>query len=111
MYSQAPAYSQVTYPAPGYHQSSLAGYSYQPPPLPAPPVYHVDPNSFRRDFTARLAELTINSRPIIQTLSMFAQEYSRWADIVAQCIDTHVRRVSPPIHYYENFLDHRGRDG
>ncbi|KIJ20263.1 hypothetical protein PAXINDRAFT_68604 [Paxillus involutus ATCC 200175] len=95
MYSQAPAYSQVTYPAPGYHQSSLAGYSYQPPPLPAPPVYHVDPNSFRRDFTARLAELTINSRPIIQTLSMFAQEYSRWADIVAQCIDTHVRRVPP----------------
>ncbi|KAF9226570.1 hypothetical protein BS17DRAFT_775836 [Gyrodon lividus] len=95
MYSQVPTYGQVSYPAPGYHQSGLAGYSYQQPPQPAPPVYHMDPNSFRRDFTARLAELTINSRPIIQTLSMFAQEYSRWADVVAQCMDTHIRRVPP----------------
>ncbi|KAG9317423.1 hypothetical protein JVU11DRAFT_1622 [Chiua virens] len=94
MYSQPPVYGQVTYPAPGY-QSAVTSYSYQQPPQPAPPVYHVDPNSFRRDFTARLAELTINSRPIIQTLSMFAQEYSRWADVVAQCIDAHIRRVPP----------------
>ncbi|KAF8138431.1 hypothetical protein EV363DRAFT_1313919 [Boletus edulis] len=95
MYSQPPTtYGQVTFPAPSY-QSALAAYSYQQPPLPAPPIYHVDPNSFRRDFAARLAELTINSRPIIQTLSMFAQEYSRWADVVAQCIDSHIRRVPP----------------
>ncbi|KAI9574713.1 hypothetical protein HD554DRAFT_2049358 [Boletus coccyginus] len=94
MYSQPPAYGQGTYPAPGY-LSTLTAYSYQQPPLPAPPIFHVDPNSFRRDFTARLAELTINSRPIIQTLSMFAQEYSRWADVVAQCIDSHIRRVPP----------------
>ncbi|KAH7887649.1 hypothetical protein F5I97DRAFT_1806239 [Phlebopus sp. FC_14] len=97
MYSQAPAYGQVAYPAPGYHQSALSAYSYQQPPpsIPPPPIYHVDPNSFRRDFAARLAELTINSRPIIQTLSMFAQEYSRWADVVAQCLDAHIRRVPP----------------
>ncbi|KAF9247315.1 hypothetical protein BU15DRAFT_39285 [Melanogaster broomeanus] len=97
MYSQASAYGQVAYPAAGYHQSGLTAYPYQQQqqPQPAPPVYHVDPNSFRRDFTARLAELTINSRPIIQTLSMFAQEHSRWGDIVAQCIDTHIRRVPP----------------
>ncbi|KIJ70064.1 hypothetical protein HYDPIDRAFT_35501 [Hydnomerulius pinastri MD-312] len=95
MYSQAPAYGQVAYPASGFHQPGPSAYSYQPPPppAPAPPVYHVDPNSFRRDFAARLAELTINSRPIIQTLSMFAQEYSRWADVVAQCLDVHIRRV------------------
>lgn len=64
-----------------------------PPPVP-PPFYHVDPNTFRRDYSAKLAELTVNSRPIIQSLSMIAQEYSRWAGIVVQCIEAHIRRVS-----------------
>lgn len=114
MYSQAPAFGQVAYAATGYQQSALSAYSYQqPPPPPTPPVYHVDPNSFRRDFAARLAELTINSRPIIQTLSMFAQEYSRWADVVAQCLDTHIRRVSLQSIHYDIFtsLHRRGRHG
>ena len=56
----------------------------------------VDPNTFRRDYTMRLAELTVNSRPIIQNLSMVAQEYSRWADVVVQCIENHIRQVSGP---------------
>jgi pre-mRNA cleavage complex 2 protein Pcf11 len=91
-------YGQVAYASPSYHQPGPSAYSYQqqqqqPPPPPAP-VYFVDPNSFRRDYTSRLAELTINSRPIIQTLSMIAQEYSRWAEIVAQCLEAHIRRVS-----------------
>lgn len=101
MYSQVPAaYPQGIYPpASGYQQPAVSGYSYpqlhpSQPSVPAP-VYHVDPLSFRRDFTARLAELTINSRPIIQSLSMYAQEYARWADVVAQCIQTHIRRVAP----------------
>lgn len=63
----------------------------QPPPQP---LYFADPNAFRRDYAARLAELTVNSRPIIQSLSMLAQDYSRWADIVAQCLESHIRRVS-----------------
>jgi len=41
----------------------------------------------------RLSELTFNSRPMIQHLSMLAQDSSRFADIVAQCIEGHIRRV------------------
>ncbi|KAJ6598953.1 hypothetical protein DFH09DRAFT_1243449 [Mycena vulgaris] len=65
----------------------------QPPPPPPAPVYHPDPVSFRRDYSNQLAELKVNSRPIIQNLSMIAQEFSRFADIVAQCLETHIRRV------------------
>src|ERR1700722_14020601 len=84
----APQPTQQWYPP----QPSMYGYPYQPaPPIP---VYHLDPNAFRRDYSARLAELTVNSRPIIQNLSMFAQEYSRWAEIVSQCVEAHIRRVS-----------------
>jgi pre-mRNA cleavage complex 2 protein Pcf11 len=72
-------------------------YQYQQSlPPPPPPVYHMDPNTFRRDYSLRLAELTINSRPIIQNLSMLAQDFSRFAEIVAQCIEAHIRRVSLP---------------
>jgi pre-mRNA cleavage complex 2 protein Pcf11 len=42
----------------------------------------------------RLAELTINSRPIIQHLSLLAQDFTRFAEIVVQCIEAHIRRVS-----------------
>ncbi|KAJ7638922.1 hypothetical protein FB45DRAFT_904269 [Roridomyces roridus] len=62
------------------------------PPQPQP-VYLPDPATFRRDYAKHLAELTVNSRPIIQNLSMIAQEYARFADIVAQCLEQHIRRV------------------
>src|ERR1700722_20740874 len=87
LYSQSPLYAQpytASYTQPG------VGYQYTQPP----PMYHLDPNTFRRDYSQRLAELTINSRPIIQNLSMFAQEFSRWAEIVSQCVEAHIRRVS-----------------
>jgi pre-mRNA cleavage complex 2 protein Pcf11 len=74
----------------GYPQ--LGGY--QPPPPPPPPVYYTDAASFRRDYTSQLAELTVNSRPIIQHLSTIAQEYMRWADVVAECLEAHIRKVS-----------------
>ncbi|THH14893.1 hypothetical protein EW146_g5507 [Bondarzewia mesenterica] len=88
MFPQNTAYGQIPYPT----------HAFPPPPPPfqyGPPssAYMVDPNTFRRDYTARLAELTVNSRPIIQNLSMVAQEYSRWADVVVQCIEDHIRRV------------------
>lgn len=88
LYSQN-GYGQVLYGAPSYAQPS--GYYQVPPPAP---YYHVDPNAFRRDFSSRLAELTVNSRPIIQSLSMIAQEYTRFSEIVAQCLEAHIRRVS-----------------
>jgi len=91
-YSQ---YSQPTAPGGYYHQ-----YHHQPPPpMPPPPsVYQLDPVTFRRDYTNRLNELTFNSRPIIQGLSMLAQDYSRFAEIVAQCLEAHIRRVSVLSH-------------
>jgi len=96
MYPQT-YYGQPSYAAPSFsHPPALSAGYYQPPPPPPPPVYHhVDPVTFRRDYTTRLAELTFNSRPIIQNLSMIAQEYSRFAEIVAQCLEAHIRRVPP----------------
>lgn len=93
LYSQNQFYPQP-YPAPGYPQPPAhSAYHYQQPVAPAP-VYLPDPVTFRRDYSTRLAELTVNSRPIIQNLSMLAQEMSRYAEIVAQCLEAHIRRVS-----------------
>ncbi|GJE84174.1 hypothetical protein PsYK624_002500 [Phanerochaete sordida] len=97
-YPQSQAYGHMQYPAQTYPQHSLPPSSYyqQPPPPPNPQhVYYADPNYFRRDYVSRLAELTVNSRPIIQTLSMIAQEYSRYAEIVVSCLEQHIRRVPP----------------
>lgn len=101
LYSQS-FYGQPSYSASSYQQAPAHGgyqYQYQQspslPPAPTPqPIYQLDPVSFRREYTNRLAELQVNSRPIIQNLSMLAQEYSRFAEIVAQCLEAHIRRVS-----------------
>lgn len=101
VYSQS-MYGQTPYGAvPGYPPSrSPAVYQhqyYQPPQpsqQPPPPMYHVDPNSFRRDFTSRLSNLTFNSRIHIQDLSLMAQDHPQFASIVVQCIDQHIRQVS-----------------
>ncbi|KAF9476504.1 hypothetical protein BDN70DRAFT_882335 [Pholiota conissans] len=97
-------YSQNLYGSPSYgsqnYSSSPGGYQYYSqhiPQPPAPPTYHVhvDADSFRRDFSSRLSELTFNSRPAIQQLSMCAQDGARYAGIVAQCLEAHIRRVPP----------------
>lgn len=88
-------HGQTSYPDPSYSQPQHNGY-YQPPP-PAPYYQQLDPNTFRRDYQNRLAELTVNSRPIIQNLSMVAQEYSRFSEIVAQCLEAHLGRVSASV--------------
>ncbi|KAJ7094661.1 hypothetical protein B0H15DRAFT_830405 [Mycena belliarum] len=87
---------QQQYGPPSFpQQPAFAPYPYyqQPAPPPPVPVYHPDPTTFRRDYSNQLAELKVNSRPIIQNLSMIAQEFSRFADIVAQCLEAHIRRV------------------
>ena len=102
LYSQSYP-GQPSYGASYTHPSMQSGYPYpylQPNvPVPAAPsplgAYHfLDPAGFRREFTARLSELQVNSRPIIQNLSMLAQDYSRFAEIVAQSLEEHIRRVS-----------------
>lgn len=101
LYSQnyygQPSYGGPTYAAP----APQPGYQYQypqqspPPQSHSPPHVFIDPASFRRDYSSRLDQLQFNSRPIIQSLSFYAQEYSRYADIVAQCLDSHIRKVPP----------------
>lgn len=98
LYPQSQAYSQVGYPyaAQAYPHPSPPQPAYQPPFQPQA-AFYADPNHFRRDYSQRLAQLTFNSRPHIQSLSMIAQDYTRYADIVVQCVEQHIRRVSHPV--------------
>lgn len=96
LYPQSQGYAQV-----GYAHAGPAYPPVQPPPPPAyfaatQAMFYADPTHFRRDYTARLGQLTFNSRPHIQSLSMIAQDYTRYADIVVQCVEQHIRRVSRP---------------
>lgn len=97
-YYGQPSYAATAYPQPpmqgGFHYQYQQSAPPPPPPAPPAPVYYMDPGTFRRDYSSRLAELTVNSRPIIQNLSMLAHEYTRFADIVSQCLEAHIRRVS-----------------
>ncbi|EIW62016.1 uncharacterized protein TRAVEDRAFT_57146 [Trametes versicolor FP-101664 SS1] len=94
LYPQSTAYNQMAYPPQGYGAPVPPPNAYYPPPPAPQPVYqHFDPNTFRRDYATRLSNLTVNSRPIIQSLSMIAQEFTRFADVVVQCIEQHIRRV------------------
>ena len=93
----------MVYSAPqGYGHQPVPAY-YPPPPPPPQPQPYYDATYFGRDYMARLAELTVNSRPIIQNLSVIAQDYQRYADTVVQCLETHIRRVSCPLPFP---LDH-----
>lgn len=103
LYSQS-YYGQPSYGGPAYTTPvAQPGYQYQYPQQPPPPQalsptpphpVFIDPATFRRDYSTRLDQLQFNSRPIIQSLSFYAQEYSRYGDIVAQCLDGHIRKVS-----------------
>ncbi|KAI0702864.1 hypothetical protein BC835DRAFT_21604 [Cytidiella melzeri] len=96
LYSQSQGYTQV-----GYPHAGPAYPPHQPPPQPAfygvtQAMFYADPTHFRRDYMARLGQLTFNSRPHIQSLSMIAQDYTRYGEIVVQCVEQHIRRASPP---------------
>ncbi|KAI0832354.1 hypothetical protein BC628DRAFT_1346325 [Trametes gibbosa] len=95
VYPQSSAYTQMAYPPQGYGAPVPPPNAYYaaPPPAPQPVYQHFDPNTFRRDYSARLSNLTVNSRPIIQSLSIIAQDHTRFADGVVQCIEQHIRRV------------------
>ena len=97
IYPQAQGYGMPYQQMPPHnymHAAPPAPYGYPHPPQAQFPPHFPDPSSFRREYTARLSELTVNSRPIIQNLSMMAQTNTRFADIVAECLQAHIRRVS-----------------
>ncbi|KAJ3810118.1 hypothetical protein F5876DRAFT_89055 [Lentinula aff. lateritia] len=95
-------YGQPSYGANAFSQPTIPNHYPLMSPPPVMPMY-MDPATFRTDFSNRLAELTVNSRPLIQNLSMMAHDYSRFADIVAQSIEAHIRKVPPwvklPVFY------------
>lgn len=94
-YSQTATYSRVTPPSHAYAQARVSLPPHYPYSVPSvQPTYLLNPNAFRQDFSGRLNELTVNSRPIIQSLSTIAQDYLRYAEIVVQCVEQHIRRVS-----------------
>ena len=91
----APYYAQQPQAMPQYQQQQqqqqhqqFPGYY---PPNSQPPAF--DENGFRSLYAQRLGALTINSRPIIQDLSMLAQNNPQMAHIVVECIERQVRAV------------------
>lgn len=86
--NSAPAFSPpvVGYNGPAAYPSTSLSLS--------SPIHHHDPASFRREFTNYLAELSFNSRPIIQGLATVARDHTRFADVVVECIENHIRGVS-----------------
>ncbi|KAF5344131.1 hypothetical protein D9758_008861 [Tetrapyrgos nigripes] len=84
----SPSFGSQTYTQPPIANT----YHHLPPPHTA---YPTDPATFRRDYSTRLSELTVNSRPIIQSLSMYAHDFAQFGEIVAQCLEAHIRRIPP----------------
>ena len=83
---------QAPYPHPGFPSIPLQ-YGY-PQPVQQPIPYFSDSIQFRQFYAHKLRGLTENSKPAIHALSMIAQDFARWADVVVQCLENHIRRVS-----------------
>lgn len=83
---------QAPYPHPAF-PSLPPQYGY-PQPVQQPIPYFSDSIQFRQFYAHKLRGLTENSKPAIHALSMIAQDFARWADVVVQCIENHIRRVS-----------------
>jgi hypothetical protein len=84
------------------HGAAAPYYSQPPqPPQPFPQQYQgyypqqtYDENGFRNLYMQRLGALTVNSRPIIQALSMLAQDNPHMARVVVECIENQINLVS-----------------
>ena len=86
---------RTPYP-PAPPQNGTGGSYYQQPPPPPPAVAQVDP--FRSYYADRLRQLTFNSRPLIQELSVMAMQQrdgKNWDAMkaVVEEIETAVLRV------------------
>lgn len=78
------------------------GYYYQQPHQPTHPFPSLDAASVRRQFSMRISQLNLNSRQMIQDLSSLAFQFAHFSDVVAQCIRSHILKVS------EHFLSYDG---
>ena len=70
-------------------------------PIQQPIPYFSDSLQFHQFYAHMLCDLRENSGQAIHVLSMIAQEFTRWANVVTQCIENHIRRVS---HYVSHYL-------
>ena len=89
---------QAPYPHSAFPSIPLQ-YGY-PQPVQQPIPYFSDSIQFRQFYAHKLRGLTENSKPAIHALSMIAQDFARWADVVVQCIENHIRRVSHLVSSY-----------
>ena len=89
-YPPAPPYGAgPPQPPPGY----AAQQSQQQPPAQQRPWNLSDPTVFQGYFAHELRSLTFNSKPIINSLTMLAHEFSNLGHVVAQCLEDHIRQV------------------
>jgi pre-mRNA cleavage complex 2 protein Pcf11 len=104
-----PPLQQPRYPTPPqpqqqqYHQQPI--YAHPPPPIPQPHHHsqsqtqtQIPYDPFRQDYAERLRQLTFNSRPLIQDLSMRAmaqRDQHNWSTMkaVVEEIEAAVLRV------------------
>lgn len=105
-YSSYPSTSYSQYPshppsssAPTSSYYGSAAYppttpSYPPPPTPAQQSQQ-DTQAFRAWCTQQLSALVENNRTVIHGLSYMAQQNAhRYAQVIAECIEQHIKRVS-----------------
>ena len=50
------------------------------------------------DFRSSLADLTFNSKPLINMLTMLAEENAQYAEQIVRVIEEHIRQVSEKNH-------------
>jgi pre-mRNA cleavage complex 2 protein Pcf11 len=93
-------------PAPSYAAPPTASsHAYYPPPQQQhyqPPPAPISHDPFRAYYADRLRELTFNSRPLIQELSLLAMQMrdsNQWSNMTAvvEEIEGAVYRVRPPV--------------
>ncbi|KDQ09836.1 hypothetical protein BOTBODRAFT_178751 [Botryobasidium botryosum FD-172 SS1] len=79
---------------PGGHPSSSYSHRHAPPDRQASPV--IDSNGFRNWFNSHLATLAANNKLIIPQIAFIARKHPpHYADIVAHCIELHIRKPAP----------------
>jgi hypothetical protein len=82
-----------------------------PQPVQPPIPYFSDSIQFRQFYAHKLRGLTENSKPAIHALSMIAQDFARWGEVVVQCIENHIRRVSPSRFFLSTSPSQLGVEG
>ncbi|CAH1802866.1 unnamed protein product, partial [Owenia fusiformis] len=49
----------------------------------------------KEEYRSSLSDLKFNSKPLINMLTMLAEEYSQYSDVIVQVIETHIHKAKP----------------